>query len=51
MFRPNRSSSGPSRTQIQAFFSFFALWDPINAYRFQLQEQKVNKFVQVEFAV
>jgi len=37
MFRPNRSSSGPSRTQIQALFSFSALWDPINAYRFQLQ--------------
>jgi hypothetical protein len=28
MFRPSRSSSGPSRTQIQALFSFPALWDP-----------------------
>ena len=37
MFRPNRSSSGPSsRTQIQALFSFPALWDPINAYRLML---------------
>ena len=51
MFRPNRSSSGPSRTQIQALFSFTAVWDPISAYRFQLQSKKVNKFVQVELAV
>ena len=28
MFRPSRSSSGPSRTQIQALFCFPALWDP-----------------------
>ena len=28
MFRPNKSSSGPSRSQIQALFSFSALWDP-----------------------
>ena len=27
MFRPSRSSSGPSRTEIQALFSFSALWD------------------------
>ena len=28
MFRPSRPSSGPSRTQIQAFYSVSALWDP-----------------------
>jgi len=38
MFRPGRSSSGPSRTQNQALFSFPALWDP-------KQEQKVHKLV------
>ena len=27
-FRPSRSSSGPSRIQIQALFSVPALWDP-----------------------
>jgi len=37
MFRTSRSSSGPSRTQIQALFSFPALWDP-KCYKFQLQE-------------
>ena len=33
MFRPSRSSSGPSRKQIQALFSFPALWDPKCCYR------------------
>jgi len=28
MFRPNRSSSGPLRKQIQEMFSLSALWDP-----------------------
>jgi len=28
MFRPSRSSTDPSRTQIQALFGFPALWDP-----------------------
>ena len=42
MFRPSRSSSGPSRTQNQALFSVPALWDP-KCYKFQLREQKVYK--------
>jgi len=28
MFRPSRSSAGPSRKQIQELFSLSALWDP-----------------------
>ena len=50
MFRPVRSSSGPSRTQNEALFSFPALWDP-KCYKFQLQEQKVYELVQTELAV
>jgi hypothetical protein len=50
MFRPSRPSSGPSRTQNQALFSFPALWDP-KCYKFQLQEQKVYKLVQTELAL
>ena len=48
MFRPSRSSSGPSRTQNQALLRFPALWDP-KCYKFQLQEQKVCKLKLVAF--
>ena len=44
MFRPSMSSSGPSKTQNQALFSFPALWYP-KCYNFQLHEQKVYKLI------
>ena len=51
MIRPSRSSSGPPRTQIQALFSFPALWNPKCLQVSVSGAKKVCKLVQIEFVV
>ena len=51
MFRPSRSSSGPSRAQIQALFSFPALWDSQCLQVSVTGAKNVYNLVQIEIVV